>query len=100
MVSRVIVNQAAAGTTQLVAASPGNKHKVLGFYLSASNATGTAQFSDGSGALMGPLDALKNTALVSPPDSIVVVETAINSPLNLVSVGAAFKGLVVYTTEP
>ncbi len=96
---RAVVNQGGAGTAVLAAASPGNRHKVLAFWLGMAN-NGSLQFTDGTGILMGAINQQSNTPSMVYPGPNALVETALNSPLNLVSTGGAAKGVVVYITEP
>ena len=85
------------GTTLVASAVAGKRHKVLGFVLGAS-ATGTFKFIDGAGDLMGPVTASKDNPVVTM-GGFPIVETAINSPLSIVTTGLAARGVVVYVTE-
>ena len=99
-VTYVPVNQTEAATTILAAASIGNKHKVLGAILTLS-ALGTIKFTDGVGDVMGPLDIAANSGFLPPTSAIPYLETAAtNRALNLVTTGAAARGVVVLLTEP
>lgn len=98
-VLRAMVAQGAAGTTVLAAASPGNKHKIIGGILTLS-AAGTLKFNDGAD-LTGPLDLAANSGFVLPHFSHApFIETAVNSPLNLVTTAGRANGVILYVTEP
>lgn len=96
----VSVNQSAAGTTTLAAASVGNKHKLLSTTLTMS-AAGTLKFTDGVGDLTGPMDVAATGGFVESPSIIPYRETgATNRALNLVTTTGAARGSVVILTEP
>lgn len=96
----VSVNQGAAGTTELAAASTLNRHKVIGAMLVMS-ATGTLRFTDGVNDITGPADIAINGGFVMPTSMIPWTETgAINRALNLVTTTGAARGVVVLVTEP
>ena len=100
LIKRAVVNQAGPGTLVLAPASVNNRHKVLGFWLGMAN-NGSLQFTDNTGILMGAINQQSNTpSMVFPVGVVPFIETAINSPLNLVTTGGAGKGVVIYVTEP
>jgi len=97
------LNQGAAGTTEIAAASPGNKHKVLGFMFSPPS-SGTRSFAfagSTSGNLIGAI-TIQSGGLPTWPcgTGISFCETAIGEALQLVTTGAAFKGVVQFISEP
>lgn len=99
-VLRVIVAQGAAGTTQLLAASAGNRHKVVGVLLTLS-AAGTLKFTDGSGDLTGPMDLPANGGFVWPcSGNWPLLQTATNSALSIVTTAGKANGVILYFTEP
>ena len=99
-ITYVSVNQSAAGTTTLAAASVGNKHKVMGVVLVFS-LLGTLKFTDGVGDLTGPMDIAANGGFVIPTSSFPMTETAAtNRALNLVTTLGAARGVVAILTEP
>ena len=85
------------GTTLIASAVAGKRHKVIGFVLGAS-ATGTFKFIDGAGDLMGPVTAIKDNPVVIM-GGFPIVQTAMNSPLSIVTTGLAARGVVIYVTE-
>lgn len=96
----VSVNQSAAGTTVLAAASVGNKHKVLGGLLVMS-LLGTLKFTDGVADLTGPMDIAVNGGFAWPATIFPLTETgATNRAINLVTTLGAARGVVVILTEP
>lgn len=97
-ITYVSVNQGAAGTTVLAAASASNRHKIIGATLVMS-AAGTLKFSDGVGDLTGPMDLATNGGFVWPPVIIPIQQTAVNSALNLVTTVGAARGIVAILTE-
>lgn len=95
-----LVNQGAAGTLLVEAAMVGARHKVLGYMLQLQNA-GSWQFTDGAGALTGTVTQIKDAApYVLQPSIFPLIQTAIGSPLNLVTTGAGAHGVIIYVTEP
>lgn len=98
--TRIPVAQGAAGTTQLLAASPGNKHKVVGGLLTMG-AAGSLKFIDGVGDLTGPLDLGANSGfiIVNNP-AFPLIETAVNSALSIVTTAGKANGVVIVVTEP
>jgi hypothetical protein len=96
---RTVINQGGAGTLVIAAASPGNKHKLVGFILSMSS-DGTFQFTDGAGILMGAMKIKQDANSVVALSNYPIVETAVNSPLNLVTTSGGGRGVVIYITEP
>lgn len=98
-ISRAVVAQGSAGTTQLAAASASNKHKVIGAVLTLS-AAGTLKLIDGTGDLTGAFDLAQYGGFALPQNPMVPwVETAANSALSIVTTGGAAKGVVLYVTE-
>jgi hypothetical protein len=100
-VTRVVVAQGAAGSTQLAAASAGNKHKVVGWVL-AMDAAGTLKFNSATaGDLTGAYPvAASGGFVVAPAPECPFVEGGANEALNLITtVGKAF-GVVLLVTEP
>lgn len=93
------VAQGAAGTTVLAAASPGNRHKIIGGILTMS-LLGTLKFSDGSGDLTGAMDISAAGGFVAPTSLVPWQQTAVNSALNLVTTLGAARGVVIILTEP
>jgi len=98
-ITYVSVNQGAAGTTELAAASPGNRHKLVHATLVMS-ATGTLRFTDGSADLTGPMDVAINAGFVLPLTQFTYIQTPLGTVLNLVTVTGAAKGVVGIVTEP
>ena len=95
-----VLNQGAAGTTQIAAASPSNKHKVVGAVVTLS-ADGTIKFTDGVGDLTGPMDVAAKSGFVIPDNILVALETSIvNTTLSIVTTGGAARGIIRYLTEP
>lgn len=98
--TRVKVEQGAAGTTVLAAASASNKHKLVGASLTLSVA-GSLKFTDGVGDLSGAMDIAATGGFVLPTSNISYIETSTtNTALNIVTTGGAAKGFVVILTEP
>jgi len=101
---RTVVAQAGSGTTVVAAAAPGLRHKVISCVLSpAGGGVSTVRFTDGTGNLMGPYRVPGGSASglvwVGAPGSPFLVETAPNSPLNIVSTGDGYQGVVSFVTE-
>lgn len=100
---RVVVAQGGSpGTTVIAAAVAGQRHKVVGCVLSP-NGGGISQvrFTDGAGNLMGNYRVPGGSAsglVWEGPNSLV--ETATNSPLNVVSTADGYNGVVIFITEP
>lgn len=93
------INQGASGTTQLAAASAGNKHKVLGFTLSLNN-DGTVRFDSGVTPLTGNIKVDGQLQpLVVPSGNFPLFETGVNQALNIVTTQAA-QGFIIFVTEP
>jgi len=89
-----------AGTAVLAAADTLNKHKILGVYGTIS-AAGTLKFTDTAGDRTGASNLAANAGFVLPTSLIPYIETsAINQPLNLVTTGGGFNGIVIIVTEP
>ena len=96
----VSVDQGAAGTTVLAAASALNKHKILGCFL-VMDAAGTLKFNDGTVDRSGAMSIAANGGFVLPTSIIPFAETAaINRPLNLITTAGKAAGTVVILTEP
>lgn len=96
--TRVPVAQGAAGTTVLAAASPGNRHKIVGCVLTMS-AAGTLKFLDGSGDLTGAMDIVASGGFVLPTSLMAYQETAVNSALSITTTTGLAKGVVSILTE-
>jgi len=97
----VVAQGGTAGTTVVAAAVAGQRHKVIGCVLSPNGGgISTVRFTDGAGNLMGPYRVPGGSAsgLVWPGPAILV-ETAPNSPLNVVSTADGYNGVVVFVTE-
>jgi len=99
-VLRAVVNQGAAGTTLIAAASGGNKHKVVGVILTIS-ADGTLKFNGGtSGDLSGPMDLKAGAGFVIPNlPECPFWESIANETLNIITTGGAARGTILYVTE-
>ena len=98
-ITYVSVNQVAAGTTVLAAASVGNKHKVVAACLVVS-LLGTVKFTDDAGDVVGPMDVAANGGFVWPGAALPYTETgATNRALNLVTTLGAARGVVAILTE-
>ena len=98
-ITYVSVNQSAAGTTVLAAASVGNKHKVVGVTLVLS-VLGTLKLTDGVADLTGPMDLAANAGFVWPTSLLPYTETgATNRALNLITTLGAARGVVAILTE-
>ncbi len=100
-VTRVSVNQGAAGTTVLMPAQLGMRHSVIGALLTLS-ADGTLKFVGGvAGAdLTGPLDIAQKGGFSVPRDQAGLIKGAANQDLSLVTTGGAAHGVVAVLTEP
>jgi hypothetical protein len=102
--SRVVVSQGGAATTILAAATPGMRHKVIGLILTpVGGGISSWRFTDSSGNLTGPIRIPGGSAgpSVWPVNhTIPLVQTAVGSALNLVSVGDGYAGVVIFVTEP
>ena len=98
-ITYVSVNQGAAGTTELAAASVGNNHKVVGCILVIS-LLGTLKFTDGVADRTGPMDLAANGGFVLSGNMIPYFQTgATNRALNLVTTLGAARGVVAILTE-
>ncbi len=87
-----------SGTTVLAAASPGNKHKILGCILTLHK-QGTLKFTDGAGDLTGAMNIALDGGFVLPNSIIPYTETATNSALSVVTTSGAANGVVIVLTE-
>ena len=99
MVQRVSVNQAAAGTTEVVAAPGAGYHiEVVGYVLSMTPA-GTGQWKSATTELSGnmPLSAAHSSVMGS--EDLPLLVCAANEALNLVTVTGAADGFVLYQIE-
>jgi hypothetical protein len=94
----VPVAQGAAGTTVLAAASPDNKHKIMGASLTLS-VLGTLKFLDGTGDLTGAMDIAATGGFVWPTSMLPYQQTATNSALSITTTLGAAKGVVIILTE-
>ena len=98
-ITYVAVNQGVAGTTELAAASVGNRHKIVAACLVLS-ATGTIKFTDGVADVTGPMDIAANGGFVWPGAALPYTQTgATNRALNLVTTVGAARGVVGILTE-
>ena len=98
-ITYVSVNQGAAGTTELAAASVGNFHKLVGVVLVIS-LLGTLKFTDGVADLTGPMDLAANGGFVLGASAYPYFQTgATNRALNLVTTLGAARGVVGILTE-
>ena len=94
------IAQGATGNTVLAAASPGNRHKVLGFVVTAVN-NATAQFFSNATPLTGLMDlAPRGNISVTPNLFAPAFQTSVGESLNITSTGSATRGFVVFVTEP
>jgi hypothetical protein len=99
-VNRFVLNQGAAGNTVIAAASVGNKHKVVGFLISAA-ANGTLTWFSAAVAITGPVDIAARADILNPSAVLFpLLETAVNSSLNITSATTAVHGVILYLTEP
>lgn len=95
---RVIIDHAASGDNQVVAAVAGKKILVLGFFLVAAGAV-TARFESGAGgtALTGQMVLAANSQLSVPYNPAGWFETAAGAALNLeLSAATSVDGALVY----
>ena len=98
-INRFVLDQGAAGTTVIAAASPGNKHKVVGVCFSMASA-GTAQFT-GAANLTGTMTLAKDDPLVLTFNpTFPWLETGVNSALSIVTASGTAAGVILYLTEP
>jgi hypothetical protein len=102
LVMRAVVDQGAAETTTIAVATPGMRHKILGFQLApASSGTRSYRFAGSvSGNLTGAITIQSGGLPTVPPSPIPYCETGVNEALQLITTGAGFKGIVIYVTEP
>jgi hypothetical protein len=99
-ITYVPVNQGAAGTTQLAAASASNKHKVVAVLLTLS-VEGTLKFTDTSGDLTGAMNLAAMGGFVAGGGLVPITETAaVNRAISIVTTGGAARGVVALLTEP
>ena len=94
----VSVNQVAAGSTILAAASAGQRHKVIGVLLTMS-AAGTLKLVDDVGDLTGPMDIGAAGGFVVPTSNYPFAQTAVNSALRVVTTLGAARGSLIILTE-
>lgn len=97
-ITYVSIDQGAAGTTALAAASPGNKHKLLGLVVTMSLA-GTVKLTDGGTDATGAMDVAASGGFVLPTSIIPYVVGTANTALNLVTTVGAAKGVAIILTE-
>jgi hypothetical protein len=92
--------QGATGNTLIAAASPGNRHKVVGFLIT-SQANATVQFFSSATAITGVMDNIARGNLAAPVSVLEPsFQTSPGESLNLTSTGSAAKGFIAYITEP
>lgn len=97
-ITRVPVNQGVAGTTTLLAAVAGKRHKVVGAILTMS-ADGTMLFAGStSGGLTGPLDVAQRGGLVAN-GLLGLIVTGVAEDLQLITTLGAARGVVAVLTE-
>ena len=97
-IKRFVLAQQKAGTTVIAAASPGEKHKVIGAVFSM-NSVGHFWFT-GPVALTGKIFVLKSSHLIIPVNTdIPWLETDYDSPLSIVTASGAVSGVILYVTE-
>lgn len=97
-ITYVSIDQGAAGTTALAAASPGNKHKLLGLVVTMSLA-GTVKLTDGGTDATGAMDVAASGGFVLPTSIVPYVVGTANTALNLVTTTGAAKGVAIILTE-
>jgi hypothetical protein len=97
--SFIPVDQSGAGSTTLIAAVPGERHKVRGGFILLS-AAGTLKFTDGTDDLSGAISLDAKSGFVLPPATMEYFVAPVNTPLTLVTTGGAAKGSLVVITEP
>lgn len=98
-ITYVSIAQGAPGTTILAAASPGNRHKIIGATV-IMDAAGTAKFTDGGADLTGAMAIAANGGFVWGTSVIPYQQSGVNSALNLVTTVGAAKGVIQILTEP
>src|SRR6266542_964823 len=90
------VDQGAAGTTQIAAASASNKHKIVGGIVTL-DAVGTIKFTDGAGDLTGAMDIGAQSGFVIPMMVLAMIETSTtNTAISIVTTGGKAKGILRY----
>ncbi len=91
------VSVAAGSTTSIIAAGTG-KIRVLAMVLTAETAAGTIEFKSGAGgtSLTGAMTIADDAALILPFNPVGWFETASATLLELVTVGCALRGSIVY----
>jgi len=100
VVNRFVVQQVASGNTIVAAASPGNKHKVVGFLLSL-DANGTLTFFSAGVAITGAIDMGARLDILHPSLPLFpLVETAVNQSLSFTTATGKAGGIILYITEP
>jgi len=97
-ITYVSIAQGAAGTTALAAASPGNRHKLLGLVVTMS-AAGTLKLVDGASDMTGAMDIAASGGFVLPTSIIPYLSGTANTALNLVTTTGAAKGVAIILTE-
>lgn len=97
-ITYVSVAQGASGSTTLAAASPGNKHKIIGAMLFMS-AAGTLKFVDGAADLTGAMDIAANGGFVLPVNIIPYQVGSTNTALSITTTVGLAKGVVQILTE-
>lgn len=95
-----VVNQAAAGTTEIVAAVVGQRIKVVSYVIVLS-LTGTAKWQSGAATGMcGPMDLATNGGVALASDvSNPLMQTVAGEALNIVTTLGAARGHISYFTE-
>jgi hypothetical protein len=99
-ISRYGVSQGSAGNTVIIAASPGNKHKVIGGVVSLS-AAGSIKFLTASTDISGAMPLAANGGFVLPPSPHCAwLETNENEALSYTTVTGLARGFLLVVTEP
>jgi hypothetical protein len=97
--SFIPVDQTEAGSTTILAAVPGERHKIRGAFLLLTG-SGTIKFSDGTDDLTGPMSLDTKAGFVLPVSPSEYIRTPANTPLQLITTGGAAKGALVVVSEP
>lgn len=95
-----LISAAAGAQTEIVAASTGNKIRVLGYVATCETATGTFKFESASTAKTGVMTIADNGNIVSGYAPTGLFETASGEALNITTVSSAIEGHLIYTLVP
>jgi hypothetical protein len=93
------VDQSGAGSTTVLAAVAGERHKIRGGFIVLS-AIGTLKFTDGTDDLSGAITLDQKAGFVLPASPAEYLVTPVNKPLTIVTTGGAARGALVVITEP